>query len=328
MALPPASWPVLDTTSWQSKSTTSAKRHAEIQVDLRMLRYAIQYVSGKNYQLASSHTIEYHTSEHTATSRLGAGEGQISLTQQFHEGDFYDASGIVIAIAGRKSTARFLNESTVQLAPMPGKGKFTILIASAASFDPKQDVAAQAGGELKALETRDSGPSQPQGGTNDQRQQRSDLFAAIAADAENWWHDYWSKSFVSMHSSDGQADFVEQNYTYFLYVMGSSSRGAYPPRFGGMLWYTNGDMRRWGSQYWWANTNAYYSNLMPANRMELLEPLFSLYTGMLDACSLAARAMGCARDLDSGDHLFQRSGDASRRYRRRAAGADARQKAI
>ena len=38
-----------------------------------------------------------------------------------------------------------------------------------------------------------------------------------------------------------------------------------------MLWYTNGDMRRWGSQYWWANTNAYYSNLMPANRLELMD---------------------------------------------------------
>ncbi len=92
-----------------------------------------------------------------------------------------------------------------------------------------------------------------------------------------------------MHSADGQADFVEANYTYFLYLMGSSSRGKYPPRFGGMLWYTNGDMRRWGSQYWWANTNAYYSNLMPANRLELMDPLFSMYSGMLDACALAAK---------------------------------------
>ena len=64
-----------------------------------------------------------------------------------------------------------------------------------------------------------------------------------------------------MHSADGQADFVEQNYTYFLYLMGASSRGEYPPRFGGMLWYTNGDMRRWGSQYWWANTERLLRNL-------------------------------------------------------------------
>src|SRR5437773_2467941 len=71
--------------------------------------------------------------------------------------------------------------------------------------------------------------------------------------------------------------------------MGASSRGAYPPRFGGMLWYTNGDMRRWGSQYWWANTNAYYANLMPANRLGLLDPMFALYAGMMPACARAAR---------------------------------------
>ncbi|HXE55231.1 MAG TPA: hypothetical protein VN541_19565, partial [Tepidisphaeraceae bacterium] len=63
----------------------------------------------------------------------------------------------------------------------------------------------------------------------------------------------------------------------------------YPPRFGGMLWYTTGDMRRWGSQYWHANTDAYYRDLMPSGHLELMDPFFSLYYGMKDACALAAR---------------------------------------
>jgi len=71
--------------------------------------------------------------------------------------------------------------------------------------------------------------------------------------------------------------------------MGASSRGKYPPRFGGMLWRTTGDLSRWGSQYWWANTSAYYRNLMPANRLDLMDPMFSLYSGMLDSAGLAAR---------------------------------------
>jgi hypothetical protein len=91
-----------------------------------------------------------------------------------------------------------------------------------------------------------------------------------------------------MHSDDGQADFVEQNCTYFLYLVGASSRGDYPPRFGGMLWRTTGDLSRWGSEYWWANTNAYYSNLMPSNRPELMDPMFSMYYGMRDSCARAA----------------------------------------
>ena len=52
-------------------------------------------------------------------------------------------------------------------------------------------------------------------------------FDVLAADAASWWHDYWAKGFVYMHSPDGQADFVEGNYTYFLYIMGSSSRGCF-----------------------------------------------------------------------------------------------------
>ena len=36
------------------------------------------------------------------------------------------------------------------------------------------------------------------------------------------------------------------------------------------------------------HTRAYYDNLMPANRLELLSPMFSLYSGMFDACALAA----------------------------------------
>ena len=254
-----------------------------------MLRYAIQYVSGKSYELAKTHIVEYHTAGHTATSRLDIRDGRIVLTQQFREGEFYDASGIAIAVLGRHSTARYRDESTVEISAAVGKGKFTILIASAANADPQKDLAAEAVRELDSVDSRNSATKPSAVDENVDQKNQVDAFDVIAQGAKEWWHDYWSKSYVYMHSADHQADFVEQNYTYFLYVMGSSSRGAYPPRFGGMLWYTNGDLRRWGSQYWWANTNAYYSNLMPANRMELLEPLFSMYTGMLDACKLAAR---------------------------------------
>src|SRR4051794_11786954 len=240
-----------------------------INVDLRMLRYAIQNITGRNYELSQNHTVEFHTAEHTAASELDIRGGAIFLTQKFTEHDHYSASCIAIGSIGRASKARYLNESTVQISAAPGKGKFTIVIASAASWKKDDDVVAMARSELDAAMAKG--------------------FEGMASDTQSWWHDFWSRGFVYMHSSEGQADFVEQNYTYFLYLMGSTSRGAFMPRFGGMLWYTNGDMRRWGSQYWWANQNAYYSNLMPANRMELMDPMFNTYTGMLDACALAAK---------------------------------------
>ena len=150
------------------------------------------------------------------------------------------------------------------------------MIASAATFDRNQNVAELAMKELHAAKARGD-------------------FETLMSENAQWWHDFWAKGYVTMHSTDAQADFVGANYLYFLYLMASSSRGDYPPRFGGMLWYTNGDMRRWGSQYWHANTDAYYRDLMPSGHLDLMEPFFSLYFGMYDACALAARSNGGQR---------------------------------
>lgn len=245
------------------------RRPEPISVNLRMLRYAIQRVTGRNYELATNHAVLVQTAEHTALSRLDIREGRILLVQEFREGEFYDSSAVAVSVIGRRGGARYLNESTVQLSVAPGRGRFTILISSAASFDSGKAVGELALDELQVAEAKG--------------------FSHLQAETARWWHDFWRRGFVQMHSADGQADFVEANYTYFIYLMGASSRGDYPPRFGGMLWRTTGDMSRWGSQYWWANTSAYYNNLMPANRLDLMDPLFSLYGGMSNACALAAK---------------------------------------
>ena len=239
-----------------------------------MLRYQVKRITGRNYELVQQHAVEFQTAQHRATSILGIRDGRITLTQKYQEAfkdapPFYDASAVAIGVIGRASRARYLNDATVQLSAAPGRGRFTILIASAASFDPQADVAGLAIRELEA--------AVPKG------------FAGLRQETADWWRDFWAKGFVYMHSDSGQADFVESHYTYFLYLMGATSRGDYPPHFNGMLWRTTGDMSRWGSQYWSANTLAYYSNLMPANRLDLMDPLYSMYFNMKDACALAAR---------------------------------------
>ena len=221
-------WPARDVMAVEIDDQRSAPE--PINIDLRMLRYQIQRITGRNFELASRHAVQFQTAEHSATSILDIRDGRITLTQQFREGDFYDSSAVAIAVCERQSRARYLNESCVQLSAAAGRGRFTILIAGAASFDPMADTAALALNELDAAAAKG--------------------FDMLAGETADWWHDFWAGGFVYMHSNSGQADFVEANYTYFLYLMGASSRGNYPPRFGGMLWHTNGDMRRWGSQYW------------------------------------------------------------------------------
>ena len=239
-----------------------------ISIDLRMLRYLRQYHSGHNYALARSHTVEIRHRSQIASSTLSISAGRIALMQQFREDSFYCTSAVTVAVKGRKAQARYVNESTVQLTVEPAAGSFVVLIASCASFDAKEDIAASAMDNLAAV---------------------PENFPDLLADNRKWWHHFWSRGYVQLHSSDGQAQFVERNYTYYLYLMASSSRGAYPPRFGGMLWNTDGDMREWGSEYWWSNMACYYDGLQPANRLELMDPIFAMYTGMFDNCRRAAR---------------------------------------
>ena len=252
-------------------------RPAPIAIDLRMLRYQTQYVSGRTAELKATHADVFRTKAQTATSALGIHAGAITLTQEYREDRFYDASGVTVVVLGRTSRARYANETTVRLTVPAASGPFTILIGSAATSDPSADPA------RAALEQVDA--ARPGG------------FPALQRDAARWWHDFWAKGAVSLHSASGQADFVERNYDFYLYLMASSSRGADPPRFGGGLWQTDGDMSRWGSQYWWANTSAYYSGLMPSNRIDLMDPMFDMYTAMLPNAALAARQQWGSRGI-------------------------------
>ncbi len=209
------------------------------------------------------------TAAHTAVSKIEGRDGRIILTQKFTEADYYCGSVVAVGIVGRKADARTANESEIQLVAEAGNGSFTILIASAASFDPTEDIVAAALRQLAAAEEKG--------------------YVGLAESNKRWWRDFWSRGYVRLHSEDGIADTIEQNYTYYLYVMASSSRGKFPAKFNGMIWITGGDKRSWGGHYWGANQECMYNALLPANRMELLDPMFDMYSGMYDSCSVAAR---------------------------------------
>src|SRR4029078_666844 len=65
-----------------------------------------------------------------------------------------------------------------------------------------------------------------------------------------------------------------------------------------MLWNCQGDTRLWASQYWWENTQPIYRALPAANHLELMQPLFNLYSGMYQACETAARQQGGSKGIN------------------------------
>jgi Domain of unknown function (DUF5703) len=63
------------------------REHPEaINVELRMLRYQMQFTAGRTWEQRQNHEVIYRTAAHTATSTLGVKDGRITLTQQFSRG--------------------------------------------------------------------------------------------------------------------------------------------------------------------------------------------------------------------------------------------------
>jgi Glycosyl hydrolase family 95 catalytic domain len=240
-----------------------------IQINLRMLRSSSQYAGSAMEQMIADRVVAVRTRDHTAASRIAARDGRILLTQDFEEGTYHAKSAVAIALLGRKTFTRFANETEVRIVSPAERGRVVILIASAAALEARTDVASAALASLDAAAAKS--------------------FDDLAGDNAEWWHAFWQQGTIALHSADGVADYVAENYHYYLYLMAATSRGAFPPKFNGMLWNTAGDLRTWGTQHWFANLSCYYEALFAANRIELLDPVFSMYSGMYDSAAVAAR---------------------------------------
>lgn len=209
------------------------------------------------------------TMSHIAQSRLDSRDGRLILTQAFEEDRYYCGSAVAVDVVGRRGRVRRTRDDEMCLVVAGGKGSFTVLVSSAASFGKNEKLAGRALTQLNAAIAKG--------------------FGGLLDSNRAWWHDFWKKSFVYLHSTDGVADSVEKNYTYYLYVMACSSRGRYPTKFNGMLWTTGGDARKWGGRYWGANQSCLYNALLPTNRLEMMDPMFDMYSGMYESCALAAK---------------------------------------
>ena len=239
-----------------------------LSIDLRMLRHLSQY-AGSLEALIKEHKVIVRTRNHTAASQLQIHGDRIVLTQEFREGAHVAKSAVAAMFVGRAAKARYAHETQVSLTTPPANGRVTVLLASAATLDAGEDVAAAA---LRALDAA-----------------AAKTFSTLAAETAAWWQRFWARGFVELHSADGTAEFIAENYHYYLYLMAATSRGKYPTKFNGMLWNTAGDLRTWGVQHWFANLSCLYEALYATNRLELLDPMFDMYSGMADAAATAAR---------------------------------------
>ncbi len=110
----------------------------------------------------------------------------------------------------------------------------------------------------------------------------------------SYWHGFWGRSSILLHSADGLADYAENIYNLHLYWMAAMSRGPEAPKFNGGNFLFRDDWRSWGGYYWYQNTREMYWPLLAADHPDLWKPFIDLYWRNLPAAKeLARKAYDC-----------------------------------
>jgi hypothetical protein len=230
-----------------------------ITVDLRMLRQPVD-ISGP----------------HTATSSIVAVGQDIELTQEFREKgdrptalDLNSFTALRARVIGRASVATKVNEQTIRLTAPAGRGSLIVLISLGQSKTESLE-------QVKAISKADLDAASTAG------------FSGLLNENRNFWHDFWSKSFVSMSGSP-ELEEMTKYYIWNLYIAGSCMRGNFPGKFNGLIFVNKGDKRDWGQNFWWFNQSCQHGWEYAANHGELLEPVFRWNMSNFDAYANSAR---------------------------------------
>ena len=213
---------------------------------------------------------EARNGAHTAAYAFRRTAGGMTIVQTFREGDHYCSSAVAVACLDIEAQAKDADATSTILRLPAARGARTILIASAASWDERTDAGTAAERVLASL----AGPGE---------------LSATEDRHTHWWQAFWQRTFVEVKSPDGRGERAAGDRALFLYHMASSSRGAFPPKWNGSIFLTEGDARDWGSQFWLWTTEMLYWPLHAADASDLAEPFFDMYCRQLPALETAAR---------------------------------------
>ena len=247
----------------------------KIRLSLRTLRGGCMYKTGtlsqvhpslyrkENYEKINTYV---QTGKHLATSVLER-EGQVvRLRQFFEEKEYFCQSFLEVRGNDRNGRAFLRNQNEAVLEWEAGNQELWITIQTAQSFSKEELL--QGKGDVTGR----------------------DVFLEKKEEARRWWHDFWERTpRMDLHSENGDADLVSMYSTWFLYLMACTSRGDYMARYGGLLFYTAGDFRYWGAQFWWHNQACYYSSLVHQGCYELADAFYRHILKAFEQYGKAAR---------------------------------------
>jgi hypothetical protein len=277
------------------KDTRAAPQ--EIRVDLTLLQKAgvtarPPYIANEVIQMgetAESLLAKGAIKPHYSTLANGSAGTQIWLTQkfeqeaatEFRELDHYSGSSVVIDVSGRSATVTQPTAETIRLTLPAAAGEVAVYIASAATLNKTVSVA-------QVLQTAKDHASAA----------KATGYDAMYAANQAWWQDFWGKSYVFL-PADETTRSIQKKWSYYLYLMASSTRGQYPERFGGNIWSTNGTNFGWGSMFWGFNEEPMQHSYEAANHGELQDATLRMNLQNYESYKTLARQQWIGRDTEA-----------------------------
>lgn len=97
---------------------------------------------------------------------------------------------------------------------------------------------------------------------------------------KNWWHSFWSKSFVQYSNASGDADYMENMYYLSTYMIAAGAYGNYPFHFinGVFSGVKDDDAGKWSYGYWYWNQRDIYNSFYASNHSEIMNGFNNLYS--------------------------------------------------
>ncbi|GLX99172.1 hypothetical protein [Herbidospora sp. NBRC 101105] len=94
---------------------------------------------------------------------------------------------------------------------------------------------------------------------------------------KNFWHDFWSKSFVQ-YGGSADNDYLENFYYLSNYIVAAGGYGNYPFHFINGVFRATGDQSKWSNAYWYWNMRHVYYSFYASNHIDLMDVFNNLHS--------------------------------------------------
>ncbi|BDI32038.1 hypothetical protein CCAX7_40890 [Capsulimonas corticalis] len=172
---------------------------------------------------------------------------------------------LAASVEGAKFTAQTIGPNKVRLVITPSS-HYTIWIACASRLNaPGHNSIPQAQRLLTGVKSKG--------------------YAATLSSYENWWHAFWAKSFVQYSNASGDADYLENMYYLYTYMIAAGGYANYPFHFINGAYSAVADQHssKWSVAYWFWNQRDVYNSFLASNHVAVIDGFNNLYSRNFDA---------------------------------------------